>query len=309
MNMTSTAIQATIPYVEEAVISVNGLEIAYDSFGSPNDPPLLLVGGLGMSLIGWDPDFCRLLADQGFWVIRFDNRDVGHSSKLDQFGVPSILSLLKMIVNQPPEAGYTLTDMAADAVGLLDMLGIQAAHVVGMSMGGMIAQTMAISHPERLLTLTSIMSSTNDPSLPLPQWRAMVALLQPMPEDKEEHIRQSRKVWQMLNGPGYPLDIGRHRRIMEQAQARGFHPAGTARQLAAIGASGSRREALRQVRVPTLVIHGDADPLVPLEGGIDTAESIPNASLHIIPGLGHALPPEVWPLVVEEIVAHVAGSK
>lgn len=295
-------------YQKEAIIEANGLEIAYDSFGSSDDPPLLLVGGLGMSLTGWDPDFCRLLADEGFWVIRFDNRDVGHSSKLDQFGAPGILSLLKMIVNQPPEAAYTLTDMAADAVGLLDALGIAAAHVVGMSMGGMIAQTMAINHPERLLTLTSIMSSTNDPSLPLPHWRAMVALLQPIPDDKEEHIRQSRKVWQLLNGPAYPLDIGRHRRVIEAAQARGFHPEGTARQLAAIGASGSRREALRQVQIPTLVIHGDADPLVPLEGGIDTAESIPDASLYIIPGLGHALPPEVWPLVVEEIMGHIAAS-
>jgi pimeloyl-ACP methyl ester carboxylesterase len=169
--------QTPVAYQKEAIVEANGLEIAYDSFGSQEDPPLLLVGGLGMSLTGWDPDFCQLLAEQGFWVIRFDNRDVGHSSKLDQFGAPGILSLLKMIVNQPPDAAYTLTDMAADAVRLLDVLSIEAAHVVGMSMGGMIAQTMAINHPERLLTLTSIMSSTNDPSLPLPHWRAMVALL------------------------------------------------------------------------------------------------------------------------------------
>jgi pimeloyl-ACP methyl ester carboxylesterase len=297
-----------IPYQDEQLITVNGLEIAYDTFGRPTAPPLLLIGGLGMSLTGWDPDFCRLLARQGFWVIRYDNRDVGHSSKLDQFGAPGILSLLKMVMKQVPDAAYTLTDMANDTAGLLDALGIEAAHVVGTSMGGMIAQTLAINHPKRLLTLTSIMSSTNDPGLPLPQWRAMVALLQPMPDDKEAHIAQSRKVWQLLNGPAYPLDIGRHRLRLEEAQARGFHPEGTARQLAAIGASGSRREALRQVQVPTLVIHGDADPLVPVEGGIDTAESIPNASLHIIPGLGHALPPELWPLVVELIVAHVAAS-
>jgi pimeloyl-ACP methyl ester carboxylesterase len=298
----------TIPYQHEQLIAANGLKIAYDAFGHPDDPPLLLIGGLGMSLIGWDPDFCRLLAGQNFWVIRYDNRDVGHSSKLDQFGAPGILSLLKMVMKQAPEAAYTLTDMANDATGLLDALGIEAAHVVGASMGGMIAQTLAIDHPERLLTLTSIMSSTNDSSLPLPHWRAMVALLQPMPEDKEAHIAQSRKVWQLLNGPAYPLDIGRHRLRMEEAQDRGFHPEGTARQLAAIGASGSRREALRQVQTPTLVIHGDADPLVPVEGGIDTAESIPDATLHIIPGLGHALPPELWPLVVELIVAHVAAS-
>jgi pimeloyl-ACP methyl ester carboxylesterase len=151
----------TIPYQKEQLIPANGLEIAYDTFGHPDDPPLLLIGGLGMSLTGWDPDFCRLLAGQGFWVIRYDNRDVGHSSKLDQLGTPGILSLLKMLLKQAPEAAYTLSDMAGDAAGLLDALGIEAAHVVGTSMGGMIAQTLAINHPERLLTLTSIMSSTH----------------------------------------------------------------------------------------------------------------------------------------------------
>lgn len=297
-----------IPYQPEQIIPVNDLEFAYDTFGNPSDPPLLLIGGLGMSLIGWDPAFCRLLAQHGLYVIRYDNRDVGHSSKLDQFSPPSILSLLKMIAHRSPPAAYTLNEMAADAVGLLDALGIKAAHVLGVSMGGMIAQTAAINHPDRVLTLTSIMSTTGDPELPLPQWRAILALIQPMPEDKEAHIAQSRKVWQLFNGPAYPLDIGRHRLQIEMAQERGYHPQGTARQLAAIGASGSRRQALQQVDIPSLVIHGDADPLVPLEGGIDTAESLPNAKLHIIPGLGHAMPPEVWPLVIELIVGMVLDS-
>jgi pimeloyl-ACP methyl ester carboxylesterase len=304
-----TPAPANIPYQKEQLIQVNGLEIAYDAFGHPHDPPLLLIGGLGMTLVGWDEEFCRQLARHGYWVLRYDNRDAGHSSKLDQRGTPNILSLLRMVFNHSPDAAYTLADMADDAAGLLDALGIPAAHVVGISMGGMIAQTLAINHPDRLLTLTSIMSSTNAPDLPLPQWRAMLLLVTPTPDDKEARILQSRKTWQLLNGPAYPLDVGRHRLRMEAILAHGLYPAGTARQLAAIGASGSRREALRQVEIPALVIHGNADPLVPVEGGIDTAEALPKATLQIIPGLGHSLPVEVWPLVVEAIVDHVAGSE
>ncbi|MFO7536492.1 MAG: alpha/beta hydrolase [Chloroflexota bacterium] len=295
---------ATIPYQEEQLIEVNGLKIAYDVFGHPHDPPLLLIGGLGMTLIGWEEAFCQQLARSGFRVIRYDNRDAGHSSKFDQHGTPSVVSLLRMAFNHKPPAAYTLADMADDAAGLMDALNIPAAHVVGTSMGGMIAQTLAINHPQRLLSLTSIMSSTNHPSLPLPQWRAMLLLVAPTPADKEAHIVQSRKTWQLLNGPAYPLDVGRHRLRMEAVLAHGLYPEGTARQLAAIGVSGSRREALRQVEIPALVIHGDADPLVPVEGGLDTAASLPNATLLIIPGLGHAMPPEVWPLIVEAIVDH-----
>lgn len=286
-------------------VRVNGIEIVYDTFGEPTAPPLLLVSGLGGQMIGWDEEFCSELAAQGYWVIRFDNRDVGLSTRLDHLGIPDIPAIMqaqragKMI--KPP---YLLRDMADDAVGLLDALGIESSHIVGVSMGGMIVQEMIIHHPERVLTMTSIMSSTGNPDLPPPKPEAMAILMEPAPEGRKDCIESSVRASQVLNGPGFPLDVDRVRRKAGLAFDRGLSPAGTSRQLAAILGSGSRKDALKSVTVPTLVIHGDADPLVPVEGGIDTAEAIAGAELLIIEEMGHDLPPTVWDQVRGAIVKH-----
>jgi pimeloyl-ACP methyl ester carboxylesterase len=292
-----------IPHSDPACVEVNGIQIVYDTFGDPSAPPLLMIMGLGAQMIDWDEEFCAQLAARGYWVIRFDNRDVGLSTRFDEAGVPNVLAMMQA-PEQAVEVPYTLRDMADDAVGLLDALRIEAAHVVGASMGGMIAQTVAIHHPERVRTLTSIMSTTGDPSLPPPKPEAAAILVTPAPTDRQGHLEYAIKTWQVLNGPVYPLDEDRTRERAGRSFDRGLSPAGTARQLAAILASGSRKEALRSVSAPTLVIHGDADPLVPVEGGIDTANAIPGAELVIVEGMGHGLPVEVWPQVIDAIARH-----
>jgi pimeloyl-ACP methyl ester carboxylesterase len=294
-----------VPYNDPSKVRVNGIEIVYDSFGEPSASPLLLIMGLGEQMIAWDEDFCRQLAGLGYWAIRFDNRDVGLSTRLEEAGVPNILALMQALSQgEAGQAPYTLGDMADDAVGLLDALGVEAAHVVGISMGGMIAQEMAIHHPERVRTLTSIMSSTGHPDLPPPKPEAQMLLVTPPPTDREGYLEHALQTWQVLSGPGFVMDEDR---IKERAGAsfdRGLSPAGTARQLAAVITSGSRREALRSVRVPTLVIHGDADPLVPVECGKDTANAVPGAELMIIEGMGHDLPLAVAPRIIEAIARH-----
>ena len=294
-----------VPHSDPARVEANGIEIVYDTFGEPSAPPMLLVMGLGGQMIAWDEEFCAALAAQGYWVIRFDNRDVGLSTKFDQAGVPDVLAMMQAQEQgeaiQPP---YTLRDMADDVVGLLDTLEIESAHVVGISMGGMIAQTMAIHHPDRLRTLTSIMSSTGNPDLPPPRPEAVAILVTPAPTDREGYVESAVKTWRVLDGPGFPFDEERTRERAGRAFDRGLSPEGTMRQLAAIMASGSRKEALQSVAVPTLVIHGDADPLVPVECGIDTANSVPGAELLIIEGMGHSLPPGATPRVVGAITRH-----
>ena len=289
------------PYQSQNFVVANGIHICYDAFGNPANPPLLLVAGLGMQLISWDEEVCTLLAQRGYWVIRFDNRDVGLSTKFDDAGMPNLLPALQ---GGQIDAPYLLKDMAADAVGLMDVLGIDSAHVLGASMGGMIAQSVAIHYPERVRTLISIMSTTGAPDLPQAKPEVAMMLLAPAAKSLEEHIQKSRQWAHMLNGPGFPVDEARAREQAIANYERCFYPVGTGRQLAAIFASGSRREALRSLAVPTLVIHGKADPLIPVEGGIDTAEAIPNAKLWVIEGLGHALPPETWPEVVTAIARH-----
>jgi pimeloyl-ACP methyl ester carboxylesterase len=297
----------SVPHSEPASVKVNDIEIVYDAFGDPGSPPILLIMGLGAQMIAWDEEFCVQLAAQGYWVIRFDNRDVGLSTKLDEAGVPDALEMMQaQAQGKAIQAPYTLREMADDAIGLLDALEIESAHIVGASMGGMIAQTVAIHYPERVSTLTSIMSTTGDPKLPPPKQEAMAVLVVPTPTDRESCIERSIQDQRVLSGPGYQFDEARARRHAERAFDRGVNPAGVARQLAAILASGSRKEALRSVSVPTLVIHGDADPLIPVEGGIDTANSVPGAELLIIEGMGHDLPPAVWPQVIETIAHHAA---
>ncbi|MFW9996763.1 MAG: alpha/beta fold hydrolase [Candidatus Odinarchaeota archaeon] len=292
-----------VPHTEEKIAKANDIEINYDTFGNPSDPAMLLVMGLGVQMILWKDEFCEALAANGYWVIRFDNRDVGLTTKFDDAPVPNAMDLMMALQQgEQVEVPYTLSDMAKDAAGLLDALEIEAAHVVGVSMGGMIAQTMAIEYPERVKTLTSIMSSTGNPELPQPDPEAMAILVTTPPEDREEYIEDSVKTWRLLHGPKYPLDETYIRERSALAYDRSYYPEGTGRQLAAILASGSRNEALKGVKIPALVIHGDADPLVPIAGGKDTAKSIPGAELLIIDGMGHSIPEEVAPQIIGAIL-------
>ena len=282
---------------------VNGLELEYDSFGDPASTPLLLVMGLSYQMIEWDDAVCQMIADRGFWVTRFDNRDVGLSTKLDQLGIPDLLGAMAGTAVPP----YTLDDMAVDAVGLLDVLGISAAHIVGVSMGGMIGQLIAINHPERVLSLTSIMSTVGGPSVVQAQPDVIAALLVPPGPTREERVEHSLAVRRLINGAGVAFDEDRARRKAERAVDRCFHPDGGLRQIVAILAAPDRAPALSRLTIPTLVIHGEEDPLVPPDNGRQTAAALPSARLIMIPDMGHNLPERVWPDVVDAIVT-LAGS-
>ena len=287
-----------------AQLQSNGLSFEYETFGDRGARPLLLVMGLGAQMILWEEDFCRALADRGHYVVRFDNRDVGLSSKLDAAGVPNVLELMQKVASGARlDVPYTLDDMADDTAGVLDALGLANAHVVGASMGGMIAQNLAILHPQRVRSLTSIMSTTGDPSLPPAKPEAMAVLLSPPPSTRDAAIEQGVRTWRTIGSSGFPFDEANVRKRTALAYDRCFHPTGTARQLAAILAHGSRRARLAHVKIPTLVIHGEADPLVPVEGGRDTAASIPGAELLLIEGMGHDLPAGAWPRIVGAIAA------
>ena len=284
---------------------VNGIELEYESFGRTGDPALLLVMGLGAQMILWHEEFCESLAGRGFRVIRYDNRDVGRSTWLDEAGVPDVPGALAAAATGGAiEAPYLLGDMAADGVALLDELQVGAAHVVGASMGGMIAQSIAIEHAGRVRTLTSIMSTTGHPGLPQARPEAMALLMTPVPVERAAQIERAVQVSRTIGSPAYPGDEAELRALAGHAFDRGVNPPGFARQLVAILASGSRRDALGTVRAPTLVIHGADDPLVPVEAGRDTAESVPGAELLEIPGMGHDLPRALWPTVVDAISKH-----
>ena len=295
----------------ERIVHANGIEICCETFGQPNDPPLLLIMGLGGQMISWDSDFCEAIADHGFRVIRFDNRDVGHSTRFPHSRTPTIREMMRAAWRSKPlDAPYTLSDMADDAAGLLEALGLASAHVVGISMGGMIAQTLAIHHPVRIRSLTSIMSNIGEPELGLLlRPKVLLALLRPGPSEREGYIEHGIKVWRLVSGPDLPFDEERARRSAELAYDRGPSAEGTTRQLAAILASGSRKQALKGVTAPTLVIHGEADPLLSVRGGIATAQAIPGAKLLLIPGMGHGIPPSLAPQIVDAIVEHVAQAE
>jgi pimeloyl-ACP methyl ester carboxylesterase len=273
------------------------VDIVYETIGDPSDPPLLLVMGLGMQLIHWDLELCERFAERGFHVIRFDNRDAGLSTKV-RAPVPNVMRLMAGL---PAPVPYRLSDMATDAFCLLDHLGIERAHVAGTSMGGMIAQQMAIEAPDRVLSLASIMSTTGDRFVGTPKLRVWSVLMRQAPHDRDAYIEYFARVFRMIGSPAYRPD---DERVREEAGAtfdRCHCPAGTARQLAAVLASGSRTAALRELGVPTVVIHGEADPLLPVRGGRATAKAIPGAELITIPGMGHDLPKELWPTFVEAI--------
>jgi pimeloyl-ACP methyl ester carboxylesterase len=277
--------------------TANGIEIVYETIGDPSNPPLLLVMGLGTQLIHWDLELCELFAERGFYVIRFDNRDAGRSTYIDA-PVPNIR---RAMAGLKIDAPYLLDDMADDAFGLLDHLGIEAAHVAGASMGGMIAQTMAIRRPERVLSLSSIMSTTGERRAGRPKLRVWGVLLRTAPRDKEAAVEYFVRAFRVIGSKGFPADEDRIRAHAAVAYDRGHSPAGTARQLAAIMASGDRTDRLRRLQVPSLVFHGRDDPLIPFRGGRATADAIPGARLIGIPGMGHDLPRQVWPQLVDAV--------
>ncbi|MFT4243198.1 MAG: alpha/beta hydrolase [Acidovorax sp.] len=288
--------------------SANGMQLAYDTFGDPSAPALLLVMGLGTQMIAWDESFCEQLAAQGYHVIRFDNRDIGLSTRLTLTGVPNIPSLLlRALAGRSIREGsvpYTLRDMAADAIGLLDALGIERAHVVGASMGGAIGQEMALRYPQRVISLTSIMATSGGRGLPGPRADALGLLLQPAPRDRTGYVKRHQRAMRVLRGTASPDEVRQDAERAERTFARSTHPEGFKRQFAAILASGSRRERLSTLRVPTLVIHGDSDPLVPLACGEDVARAVPGARMLVVPGMGHALPPRDWPVILDAITQH-----
>jgi pimeloyl-ACP methyl ester carboxylesterase len=291
------------------IARANGIDICYEIFGDAGAEPLLLIMGLGAQMIHWDDDFCRQLAARGFRVIRFDNRDIGKSSKMTGGKRLTPLELIKFrFLKIPVDAPYKLPDMAKDTVGLMDALGIKSAHLVGVSMGGMIAQETAISFPQRVRSLTSIMSTTGNPKVPPPTREAAAILMAPPPATKEEYFERFAKTWKILRVGSFPQDEALDRSRAERTYERGLNPAGVGRQLRAIMASGSRKERLASVKVPTLVIHGTVDPLVPPEGGKDTAASIPGAKLLMVEGMGHALPIPMWPQIIDAIDKHAHGA-
>ncbi|MBO0713750.1 MAG: alpha/beta fold hydrolase [Acidimicrobiales bacterium] len=286
----------------------NGILICYEAMGDPADPTLLLVMGLGCQLVEWDEPLCQKLVEHGFHVLRYDNRDVGLSTKMDDAPVPDLLALAG---GDASSASYTVEDMADDAAGLLEALDIERAHVVGASMGGMIAQALAIRHPDRVASLCSIMSTTGAPDVGQPSAEAVTALLQPPGETREEAIEANVVLNRVIGSTGFPFDEAAVRERAARAYDRDHSSAGVTRQAAAILASPDRTERLHAVRVPTVVIHGEADPLIHPSGGEATARAVPGARLITVPGMGHDLPEETWPLLLEAVLANAerAGFK
>jgi pimeloyl-ACP methyl ester carboxylesterase len=298
------------PVVERPVqrARVNGVELAWDEFGEPHAPALLLIMGLGLQLIAWDDAFCAQLAARGFHVIRFDNRDVGLSTHLDAAGDPNVLDVVDQLRRKKDvHAAYALADLADDAAGLIEALGVVRAHVVGLSLGGMIGQELAIRHPDRVATLTSIMSTTGDPAVRGASLELTTQLVRPWPLDRRGFIERSVEVARLLRGGGFALDEEAARRLAARSYDRSPDMSGMHRQLVAILVSGSRRARLRTLQLPALVIHGDGDPLIPVDGGRDTAQAIAGSRLLVIPGLGHELPRAVWPRVIDAVAA-LAGA-
>jgi pimeloyl-ACP methyl ester carboxylesterase len=296
---------AVTAHVPEAFASANGLALCYDSFGDPAAPPLLLIMGLGAQMILWDDEFCAGIADRGFRVIRFDNRDIGRSTYLTEsvrVDLPALM--MQRLQGKPIACPYYLADMANDAIGLLDFLHIERAHIVGASMGGMIAQEIAIRHPTRLRTLVSIMSSTGAPTLPPPSPEGAAVLMAPPPTSRDDYIASFSRNWKVLRAGSFPEDEARDPARAARMWDRGTNPPGVARQLLAILASGDRTAPLGGVTAPTLVIHGTPDPLVPVEAGRATAAAVPGAKLLELQRMGHALPIAIWPEVIGAIAAH-----
>jgi pimeloyl-ACP methyl ester carboxylesterase len=291
---------------EERLAPVNGIEIAYQEIGDRDGEPLLLIMGLATQMLAWDEDLCAMLAGRGFRVVRFDNRDIGRSTKIEAAGLPSRTD---MLLGRRRTAPYFLRDMAEDTTALMNHLGIDSAHLVGASMGGMIAQAVAIRRPERTRSLVSIMSTTGSRWVGVPTRKALGTLFARPGAGREAAIEHTVRIFRIIGSPGYPTDEARLRELAGASYDRSHSRAGIARQLQAITASGDRTTALRKLRLPATVIHGASDPLIRPVAGRATARAIPNARLRVIEGMGHDLPRDLWPDFVEEIAATAARAK
>jgi len=288
-----------------AKVMANGLELEYETLG--DGEPMVLIMGIGAPGVFWDDGFCSLLVERGYRVIRFDHRDVGLSTRLDHLGRPRLARVvLRRALRRPNPAPYTLRDMADDVAGLLDGLDIEAAHLVGTSMGGMVAQQVAVSHPSRVRSLTSMMSTTGSLRVTVGKPRALRALMGPRPQDREQAMDQAAKLFRVIGTP--PYDDERARRRAAAAWDRGFYQPGFARHLAAVLASGDRTASLGQIRAPTLVIHGSEDPLIRPRAGEATAAAIPGAKLLRIDGMGHDFATRYWPTLIDAIDDHAASA-
>jgi len=284
-----------------------GIELCYDTFGDPADPALLLVMGLAGPLTWWAPELCEQFAERGFYVVRFDNRDVGRSTVLRGRGGHRS-DVIRGFVRRQTKLPYTLSDMAGDAVGLLDHLGIDKAHVTGVSMGGMIAQTLALEHRDRVLSLVSIMSTTGRRSVGWQDPRLFPMLLGPVQRTREQAIERSVKTWATIGSPAYPTPQEETRERAAETFDRGISPSGVVRQMQAVLAQPDRSKALHQLDIPALVIHGLSDKLVHVSGGRATARAIPGAELVLIPGMGHDLPRKLWPVFVDGVARTAARA-
>ncbi|UTI62730.1 alpha/beta fold hydrolase [Paraconexibacter antarcticus] len=289
----------------EALIAAGDVELCHETFGDPADPAILLVMGLGTQMLGWRAEFCELLAAEGFHVIRYDNRDVGRSTHFSDHAPPT---LLEMVLRRPRNPAYTLEDMAGDAAGLLDALDLRAAHVVGISMGGMIAQALAARRPEKVRSLVSIMSTTGAGRVGQPHLRVMAFLARPPAMTRDATVERNVALQDVIHSPGFERDVAASREIAALSFDRDPDRRGAGRQIAAIMASGDRTASLARITAPTLVIHGTADRMVAVSGGRATAKAIPGARLELIEGMGHDLPRGLWPRLVQLITEQARAA-
>lgn len=291
-------------------VQANGIQLEYETFGNRFSPAMLLVAGNGVQMLFWESEFCARLADTGLFVIRFDNRDAGLSTKFEQAGTPDVMeAIAAMIKGNPVAAPYTLDDMADDCVGLLDALNIRRAHICGASMGGMIAQVAAYRHGDRFLSLTSMMSNTGNPHSAQGRPEAIQAVVAPPPQERAAFIEHTVAVWKKIWSAGFPFEEKRARDFLEKSYDRSFCPGGAARQNIALLASGDRTAMLADITVPTLVIHGAADPLIPVAVGEETAKAIPHARLSVIDGMGHDMPTGCWQKIIDEVSHHARQAE
>lgn len=294
------------------ILKVNGIDLAYDSYGNDNDETILLIAGLGTQMIRWTIPFCEMLVARGFRVIRFDNRDTGLSTHFSHHPTLDFEALAKTLMSgQLPDIPYTLHDMADDAIGLLDALGIKKAHVVGRSMGGMIAQLAASSYPERVMSLTSIMSTTGNPDLPPTSPEVMSLMTRPAPnpmEDEEGYLAHSLVLAKRITGTGYPFDANEYRSLIREEVQRAYDPGSIGRQIAAIAVSGDRRAQLAKVTVPALIIHGMDDPMFVPACGKDTAQAISGSEFMLLEGMGHDMPPQLFEIIADGIERTARGQ-